>query len=364
MRATLTIPWIVVAASAALSAGPAHAQPPQQAAPLSAEAAARADELFKAGNNDVRQQKWVEAEAKFIAAFELNRSYDIAANLGHTQFRLGKHREAAEHLQFALRSWPITGEKERRELAAKRLAELRKLLASVTIRVSVPGATVFVDGKEVGRSPLADEVFLEPGPRTIEAKLAGYADAKQAIDATKGSSPEVTLAMQAAAPTSRSGGGVTGGTVRQEPSGARLGAGSSEEGNAGAPGGGGASSGPNMALGIGGLSVTGLGLVAGIVFAAVSNARSDEARELRSQLVRDGGPRPCLMPALAERCGDVDSAFKARDAFGDAAVWSFIGTGIAGASTVIYVLVTPKSRVQAAPVMGPRAGGLVVSGAW
>jgi hypothetical protein len=119
-----------------------------------------------------------------------------------------------------------------------------------------------------------------------------------------------------------------------------------------------------MALVIGGLSVTGLGMVGGIVFATVSNAKANEAEEIRAQLVRDGGSQPCVTPSLAKPCGEVDSAFKARDAFGDAAVWSFIGAGIAGASTVIYVLVTPKRRVQATPVVGVRAGGLVVSGAW
>jgi hypothetical protein len=70
------------------------------------------------------------------------------------------------------------------------------------------------------------------------------------------------------------------------------------------------------------------------------------------------------MQVRTDRCGEVDSALAARDVFGNAAAWSFIGAGIAGASTVIYVLVTQKRRVQAAPVVSPGTGGLVVSGTW
>jgi hypothetical protein len=348
----------MVVLATALGATPVRAQQGSQPAPLKPDAAARADDLFKAGMSDVKQQKWAEAEVKFQAALELNRSYDVAANLGQTQYRLGKYRDAAEHLSFAVRNWPLIGKKEPRELAAKRLAELRKLVGTVTIQVSVPGATVLVDGKEVGQSPLADEVFVDPGPRTVEARLSGYQSAKQAIEAAKGSAQNVSLTL---AP------------IVAKPGGGDAANGGAHAGGAGTPGAGretnpegstGASSGPRTALIVTGISATALAVVGGIAFAAVSNARASEAEEQRALLVQKGGAQPCLKTELAKECADVNSSFEARDAFGNAAAWSFITGGVLGAATVVYAVMTPKSAVRAAPMVGPSVGGVVVTGAW
>jgi len=153
--------------------------------------------LFREGNALVAQQKWAEAEAKFLAAWELSPTYDVAANLGHTQYRMRKLRDAAEHLAFAVRHWPLVGKREPRDLAATRLEELRKVLASATVKVNAPGAGVFVDGKRVGTSPIDREVFLDPGARTIEARLAGHEDAKQVVEATGGGKLSVELTLTA-----------------------------------------------------------------------------------------------------------------------------------------------------------------------
>jgi tetratricopeptide (TPR) repeat protein len=166
MRATFSIQLALTMAALALGPEPASAQTKGPASASSAESVAKADALFREGNSDVKQQKWTEAEAKFASAFSLNPSFDLAANLGHTQYRLGKYREAATHLSFALRSWPISDKnRERREMVVKRLAEVRAQVATVTIHVSVPGAVVLVDGKEIGRAPLDVEVFVDPGAR-------------------------------------------------------------------------------------------------------------------------------------------------------------------------------------------------------
>src|SRR5688572_6948580 len=70
----------------------------------------RADELFDQGIALYQQQRWAGARAAFLKAWELRPTYDLAANLGHTEKHLGNPRAAAQHFSYALRSWPITGD--------------------------------------------------------------------------------------------------------------------------------------------------------------------------------------------------------------------------------------------------------------
>ena len=195
MRSLRRLPLLLLLACS--PAAPALAQPtPAAPAPNRPAPAKNAEQLYREGMDFVAKQKWAEAEARFREAFAMSPTYDTAANLGHTQQKLGKIREAAEHLSFALRHWPVAGKREPRELTEKTLGELRPQLGTLAIEVSVPGALVVVSGREVGRAPIAYEVFVDPGAVTVEAKLDGYQVAQQAITAEKGKRYEVKLAMQ------------------------------------------------------------------------------------------------------------------------------------------------------------------------
>jgi hypothetical protein len=377
MRKALTMFGSFALATAALGVEPSFAQvsgpgsgPGASSAP-SASAAARADELFKAGMSDVKQQKWSEAEAKFAAAFSLNRSYDVAANLGQTQYRLGKYRDAAENIAFALRSWPVVGKREPRELAVKRLAELRKLVATVTIRVSAPGAMVLVDGKEIGRSPLDAEVFVEPGARVIEARLVGFRDAKQTVEVVKGGAHEValTLAQAAASSVSTSGGAASAGSTTGSRAGGAPLKPLANETDGGSPREGTSSTSSEMRpLLIGGLVATGVAVSMGIAFAIVSSVHAADAKEQRVAAVQRGVARPCAMPANATLCEEFTSTLGARDSLGNASLWSFVVGGALGTGTLVYALTSPKpkpaSAARAIPVAMGRGGGVLITGAW
>lgn len=187
--------WLFLpAVLAAVQPAPVAAQPAAPAAAPSSEA----EQLYREGMDFVTKQKWPEAEAKFRRAFELNPTYDTANNLGQAEIKLGKVRDAAEHISFALRNWPVAGKKVYREAAAKSLEELRGQLGAVTVEGSVPGALVSVNGREVGRAPIAYELFVDPGAVTVEAKLDGYQDARQVLTAEKGKKYAVKLAMERA----------------------------------------------------------------------------------------------------------------------------------------------------------------------
>jgi hypothetical protein len=353
MRRMRTVQLTLLLVALISGAATASAQP--TAAAPGAEAVAKADALFREGVRFVAQQKWAEAEAKFLAAWALNPSYDVATNLGQAQYRLGKYRDAAEHLAFALRNWPIIGKREPRDLAQQRLAEVRKQVGAVTIRVSRPGAEVFVDGQPVGRSPIEHEVFVEPGARSIEAKLAGYEDAQQRIEASKGGELSVMLTLAASAVTTTGPGGMATAT----PSGRAA---------PGLP----SPPPPSVARPIWPVAVgAGAALVflgGGIGFTVAANTRMGDAAALREQV---GGRSACTGKpngSLLQTCAELHSALADRDTLSNVAMVSFLAGGALVLGTVgmgVWAWSTkPGVRMEAAPVMGAHRGGIVVTGSW
>src|SRR6185503_10534547 len=115
-----------------------------------------------------------DAYRAYKAGYDLKKGYDLAGNLGNVELALGRPRDAAEHLSFCLKNFPATGTAKQLEFIRSRLAEARQKVGALSIQVSEGGAEVLVDGRSIGRSPLADEVFVDPGSRRIEARLNGH----------------------------------------------------------------------------------------------------------------------------------------------------------------------------------------------
>jgi hypothetical protein len=315
----------------------------------------KARELYNQGLTALNKGHVAEAHASFLAAWSLKKHSQIAGNLGAAEMQLGRYREAAEHLSYYLREAPKTKEKERQS-ALSLLTEARKHVGSIRITVEPAGADVFVDGAPVGKAPLEHEVFVDPGKRTVEARLDGYTSAKEVIATPAGAWHDVPLRLVKIEPR----GNVATGAGVAAPNGSaipRFGAEAESR-----------ERGPSKGVIIGGAAASGALVVAGIVFAAVSNGHAADEAELREALVLEGVREPCLMAAYVKRCEEHRSSLAATETFGNLAIWSFIAGGVLGAGTAIYALATPRpklpSRVAIAPLMASRGGGLVISGRW
>jgi PEGA domain len=282
-----------------------------------------------------QKSKWSEARASFLAAWSLKKHWQIAGSLGDCEAQLGLQRDAAEHLAYFLRLSPSKPPSPE----SKRLYEsATSKIGVLVIAVDTPGADVVVDGKFIGKSPLEDPVFVEPGHHTIEVRL-GAKRATTETDAPAGSSRKLSLMLANAMPP---------GEVTSE--------------------------GPNRSLVIGGASVSAAALGTGIAFTVISNGRSSDAATLRTSLVNSSGPSVCDSATVGSQssagkdCRDIVSRRADRDAFGNAAFWSFIGAGAVGAGTLIYALTAPRTKtssgLQALPVVSSAGGGMLVQGTW
>jgi hypothetical protein len=66
-------------------------------------------------------------------------------------------------------------------------------VAHVDVRCPVPGAEVFIDGHEVGKTPLPASITVVPGTRVIEIRRAGYTSARRELSLSDGARGEVSI---------------------------------------------------------------------------------------------------------------------------------------------------------------------------
>lgn len=264
----------------------------------------------------------------YKAAWALQKSYDIAANLGVVELKLGKHRDAAEHLAYSLDNFPPTGEEAHQKATEKKLAEAVKEIGRLHVQVSVPGASVTVNGAPAGAAPIAATIFVEPGSTVVEAKLAGYIDARKQLALNKGGEETVSLTLVPLPPARRS---IVPGAV------------------------------------MGGLA--GAALVTGVVLEVVA-ANKRSSVETTSAAILDAR-RSCITSAANydARCADLTDSAHGSDRLHDAGIGVLVGAGVLAAGTVAYLLwpAPAQGRVGGllpAPIITATGAGLSLSGSF
>jgi hypothetical protein len=140
----------------------------------------QAEAAFAAGKID-------EARRLLLEAWGVRQSYDVAAALGQAELELKLYRDAAEHLDFAVRNFAPLESEVALDGVKNDLRAAKSQVAEVRIAVSEPGATVSVNGKAVGQSPLTASVFLDPGSHAFGARLAARTQDKRMALARGGS---------------------------------------------------------------------------------------------------------------------------------------------------------------------------------
>jgi hypothetical protein len=145
----------------------AHADPPS----VGESDRERARQLFEEANQFGRRSDFRKAKSSLSAAWALVKSWDIAVNLGTAELKLGHYRDAAEHLAWGVREGSIRMGESNEAVVKSRalLAQAAMRVGTVKLGVDQPGATVLVDEQFVGKSPLLDPVYVEPGSHRISA---------------------------------------------------------------------------------------------------------------------------------------------------------------------------------------------------
>jgi tetratricopeptide (TPR) repeat protein len=323
----------------ALPADPVSA-PPSTPSPAPAAGEHTAAALLRAGNKAFKEGRFAEAERAYREALAIKPGYDIAGNLGAAELAQGKLREAAAHLAFTLRLFPITGDPALRDQMQRALDQARRGVGAVEVKLDLAGATVRVDGEIVGEAPLLDALYVDPGEHTISASLPGYRGAEQRIRVDGGGAAVVTLALTRLPPP----------VVARAPVAPRR-----------------RSLVPGLALG--GAAVA--SLAGGALFLGLSAGQRSDAAALSASIL--GAHRSCVASAAnydSIRCPTLLRTLDTDDALHDVAVGAFIVSGAAAAGAAAYFLWPERRlpragrRIQVTPVVGSGDGRVIVSGSF
>ena len=160
----------------------------------------RAEQTFRDGNRAFSAGDYHAAFDAYRAAWSLRQSFDIACNLGRTEIELGLSRDAAEHLDYCLRTYSVSSRGDVRD-AKERFRELfqrvQREVGSLSVEVRPTGSEIMVDGASYGTAPLGRQIFLTPGSHLVRVHLSGFQDEERSITAEPGAVLAVTISLAA-----------------------------------------------------------------------------------------------------------------------------------------------------------------------
>lgn len=333
----------------------ARAQAPASAPARGEDRGAEAARLYRDGNRAFEQKRWAEAEAAYLKAWAIVKTFDVAANLGEVELKLGKPRLAAEHLAFSLRAAPPSAKAAQIDRTRHFLEEAKKAVGTLRLTPSVADAEVWIDGARVAAEDVQAEVFVDPGAHEVVARREGYEPAKETVAAAPGSSQEVKLTLrpvEAAPPP--------GPTVPAPGPAAPAPASKQERSIV-----------PIVVLGAG----SAVGLVVAIGATAASNGASADVYEQGSSILAEGGQCAAPVGGFVDRCAKLADAGSSVDTFANVAAVGYVASGVLAIGAVTYALwpaaapekgstASARGRVQVVPFAGASGGGVTVLGAW
>ena len=181
-------------ARVALGADPA----PAPGEPKTAADVERAREHFNQGLKLYRDGDFGAALVQFERAYAVKPNYKVLYNIAQTCFQLRDYVEARNAMRRYLSDGGAEIDADRVAQATQDLAELERRIGTIRLSVNVDGASVFVDGKRVGTTPLREPIAVSEGQRTISVEEPSRG-ARQRLVRLAGAE-ELTLTLDFEAP--------------------------------------------------------------------------------------------------------------------------------------------------------------------
>lgn len=154
----------------------------------------KARELYGIGNARFDAGDFQGAAQAYKQAYELVQYPIILFNLGLSYEGLGKPVEAVKTFEQVLAA-PGKLKPTRVEQAKEALAKQRLLIAELQVTCNVEGATIKIDGEEVGAVPLAEPVPVASGRIILMATKNGYQAGYQTVNASGGAKLPVVIQL-------------------------------------------------------------------------------------------------------------------------------------------------------------------------
>jgi PEGA domain len=161
----------------------------------SAEAKAKAQSLLTEGSALYEKGDYADALDKFKQAFATYDSPKLLFNIGQANRDLGRPVEALEAFERFLMG-ALDAAPETIEDAKKSVEELQNKLGRLRVDCQTDNATISVDGKEVGLTPLPKLLWATTGRHQVTARHWSFPPAVEDVEVRAGTVQTVRMVMQ------------------------------------------------------------------------------------------------------------------------------------------------------------------------
>jgi hypothetical protein len=161
-----------------------------------AQAKAKAQNLLTEGSALYEKGDYADALEKFKAAFATYDSPKLLFNIGQANRDLGRPVEALEAFeQFLIGARDAAPETI--EDAKKSVDELQAKLGRLRVECQTENATISLDGKDVGLTPLTKLLWATPGRHQVTARHWSFPPAVENVEVRAGTVLPVRIVLQA-----------------------------------------------------------------------------------------------------------------------------------------------------------------------
>lgn len=155
----------------------------------------KANREFKRALKFVEEQRHEEALASFLKAYDLAPHPLVLFNIAGAHRQLRQYKEALKAYSRFLLEGDGSVKSDLLRRGKKDMDELLALVARVAVDSTPSGATLTMDGEELGTLPLTERLVLAPGPHELQAELDDHEPLERTIRVSPGEELELVLSM-------------------------------------------------------------------------------------------------------------------------------------------------------------------------
>lgn len=169
------------------------------AAPPDAKQAAHAH--FERGVTAFADKRFAEALDEFDAAYRAEPVFQVLYNIGQVNVALGRSVEAVaayeEYVKLGGSAIAAARRREVKDEIARQVAHI----GAIGVATHPEGADIRLDGRLIGRTPLAAPIKVNPGKHIVEATLLAHGNEAREVETRGGSVESVEMTLVALATT-------------------------------------------------------------------------------------------------------------------------------------------------------------------
>jgi hypothetical protein len=151
---------------------------------------------FEAGMALTHKEEYKAAAEKFERSIELYPTKNALFNLANCYKILYEWKEALETVERMKRLFKGRFDEKWLTEISTLESKLKKDIVELNVEINIDGASIYVDGKKVGISPLKEGLLLSPGEHEVVVTKEGYKKAIESIALDIGDKKHETFTLE------------------------------------------------------------------------------------------------------------------------------------------------------------------------